>query len=97
MLFRSTVGGAHVLHDLNFAAARKHAQADGCLLYTSQTEWAAWMEREKEALTEIAQRHDFEIISLGTNRPHRDLPQFKDCLLYTSDVYKRQRLTYTRI
>ena len=34
-----------------------------------QTEWAAWMEREKEALTEIAQRHDFEIISLGTNRP----------------------------
>ena len=40
-----------------------------------QTEWAAWMEREKEALTEIAQRHDFEIISLGTNRPHMDLPQ----------------------
>ena len=43
-----------------------------------QTEWAAWMEREKEALTEIAQRHDFEIISLGTNRPHMDLPQFKE-------------------
>lgn len=43
-----------------------------------QTEWAAWMEREKEALTEIAQRHDFEIISLGTNRPHMDLPQFRE-------------------
>ena len=27
---------------------------------------------EKEALTEIAQRHDFEIISLGTNRPHME-------------------------
>ncbi len=36
------------------------------------------MEREKEVLTEIAQRHDFEIISLGTNRPHMDLPQFKE-------------------
>lgn len=36
------------------------------------------MEREKEALTEIAQRHDFEIISLGTNRPHMDLPQFRE-------------------
>lgn len=31
-----------------------------------------------KALTEIAQRHDFEIISLGTNRPHMDLPQFKE-------------------
>ena len=30
-----------------------------------QTEWKAWMEREKEALTEIAQAHEFEIISLG--------------------------------
>ena len=27
-----------------------------------QTEWKAWMEREKEALTEIAQVHEFEII-----------------------------------
>ena len=43
-----------------------------------QTEWSAWMEREKEALTEIAQQHDFEIISLGTSRPHMDLPQFKE-------------------
>ena len=43
-----------------------------------QTEWAAWMEREKEALTESAQRHDFEIISLGKNRPHMDLPQFNE-------------------
>lgn len=45
-----------------------------------QTEWAAWMEREKEALTEIAQRYDFEIISLGTNRSHMDLPQFKEAV-----------------
>ena len=28
-----------------------------------QTEWAAWMEREKEALTEIAQRHDLNLYS----------------------------------
>ena len=43
-----------------------------------QTEWAAWMEREKDALTEIALQHEFEVISLGTSRPHMDLPQFKE-------------------
>lgn len=41
-----------------------------------QSEWAAWMEREKEALKEIAQQHDFEIISLGGGRPHMDLPDY---------------------
>ena len=33
-----------------------------------QTEWKAWMEREKEALTEIAQAHEFDIdgtVALG--------------------------------
>lgn len=35
-----------------------------------QTEWKAWMEREKVSLGEIAQVHDFEIISLGGGRPH---------------------------
>ena len=43
-----------------------------------QTEWKAWMEREKEALTEIAQAHEFEIISLGGGRPHMDLPQYRE-------------------
>ena len=42
-----------------------------------QTEWKAWMEHEKECLSEIAQEHEFEIISLGGGRPHMDLPEFK--------------------
>ena len=42
-----------------------------------QTEWKAWMEREKEALTEIAQAHEFEIISLGGGRPHMELPEYR--------------------
>ena len=42
-----------------------------------QTEWNAWMEREKAALTEIAQAHEFEIISLGGGRPHVDLPEYR--------------------
>lgn len=42
-----------------------------------QTEWNAWMEREKAALTEIAQAHEFEIISLGGGRPHMDLPEYR--------------------
>lgn len=42
-----------------------------------QTEWKAWMDREKEALTEIAQQHEFEIISLGSNRRHMDLPEYR--------------------
>ena len=43
-----------------------------------QTEWKAWMEREKSVLKEIAQEHGFEIISLGGGRQHMDLPQFKE-------------------
>ena len=42
-----------------------------------QTEWNAWMEREKATLTEIAQAHEFEIISLGGGRPHMDLPEYR--------------------
>ena len=44
----------------------------------NQTEWRAWMEREKASLTEIAQAHEFEIISLGGGRPHMDLPQYRE-------------------
>ena len=43
-----------------------------------QTEWNAWMDREKVALKEIAQVHEFEIISLGGGRPHMDLPQYRE-------------------
>ena len=43
-----------------------------------QTEWNALMEREKAALKEIAQAHEFEIISLGGGRPHMDLPQYRE-------------------
>lgn len=43
-----------------------------------QTEWKAWMDREKDMLTEIAQQHEFEIISLGSNRRHMDLPEYEN-------------------
>ena len=43
-----------------------------------QTEWNAWMDREKAVLKEIAQAHEFEIISLGGGRPHMDLPQYRE-------------------
>ena len=42
-----------------------------------QTEWRAWMEREKASLAEIAQAHEFEIVSLGGGRPHMDLPEYR--------------------
>lgn len=42
-----------------------------------QTEWKAWMDREKDTLTEIAQQYEFEIISLGSNRRHMDLPEYR--------------------
>ena len=42
-----------------------------------QTEWKAWMEREKEALMEIAQAHEFEIISLGGGRERMELPEYR--------------------
>ena len=47
--------------------------------------------RQKEALTEIAQAHEFEIISLGGGRERMELPEYRAaaqrleaCLLYTS-------------
>ena len=43
----------------------------------NQTEWKVWMDREKEVLTEIAQQHEFEIISLGSNRRHMELPEYR--------------------
>lgn len=43
-----------------------------------QTEWNVWMVREKAVLIEIAQAHEFEIISLGGGRPHMDLPQYRE-------------------
>ena len=42
-----------------------------------QTEWKAWMEREKASLAEIAQAHEFEIVSLGGSRPHMELPEYR--------------------
>lgn len=43
-----------------------------------RTEWNVWMEREKAVMTEIAQVHEFEIITLGGGRPHMDLPQYRE-------------------
>ena len=43
----------------------------------NQTEWKVWMDREKEVLTEIAQQHEFAIISLGSNRRHMELPEYR--------------------
>lgn len=43
-----------------------------------QTEWNAWIEGEKQTLTEIAGRYEFEIIFKGGGRPHMDLPEFKE-------------------
>ena len=41
------------------------------------TEWRAWMEREKQTLAELAQAHEFEIVSLGGGRKHMDLPEYR--------------------
>ncbi len=43
-----------------------------------QTEWNAWVNSEKLVLEQIAQVHEFEIISLGGGRPHMDLPQYRE-------------------
>ena len=43
----------------------------------SMTEWRAWMEREKQTLAELAQAHEFEIVSLGGGRKHMDLPEYR--------------------
>src|SRR5699024_2440012 len=42
-----------------------------------QTKWTAWMARERAALAEIAQAHEFEIVSLGGGRPHMELPEYR--------------------
>ena len=55
-----------------------------------QTEWKAWMEREKDALTEIAQRHEFEIISLGSNRRHMDLPEYRAAIREAEAVQEQR-------
>lgn len=54
-----------------------------------QTEWKAWMDREKDALTEIAQQHEFEIISLGSNRRHMDLPEYKAAIQQADAVQEQ--------
>lgn len=54
-----------------------------------QTEWKAWMDREKDALTEIAQQHEFEIISLGSNRRHMDLPEYKAAIQQAEAVQEQ--------
>ena len=43
----------------------------------NMTEWRAWMEREKQTLAELAQAHEFEIVSLGGCRKHMDLPEYR--------------------
>ena len=58
-----------------------------------QTEWNAWMEREKAALTEIAQAHEFEIISLGGGRPHMDLPEYRAAAQRLEAVQPERTLT----
>ena len=49
-----------------------------------QTEWKAWMEREKESLTEIAQAHEFEIISRIVDEfvSRADVDHFARCVPY---------------
>ena len=70
MLFRSGLSTR-----VSMKQALKQQGFEG--LGRKQTEWKAWMEREKEALTEIAQAHEFEIISLGGGRPHMELPEYR--------------------
>lgn len=43
----------------------------------TNTEWKVWMDHEKERLKEIAQAHNFEIISLGGGRKHMELPAYR--------------------
>ena len=54
-----------------------------------QTEWKAWMDREKEVLTEIAQQHEFEIISLGSNRRHMELPEYRAAIQESEAVQEQ--------
>lgn len=43
----------------------------------TNTEWKIWMDHEKERLKEIAQAHNFEIISLGGGRKHMELTAYR--------------------
>ena len=36
------------------------------------------MDREKQTLAELAQAHEFEIVSLGGGRKHMDLPEYRE-------------------
>lgn len=44
----------------------------------NMTEWRAWMDKEKQTLAELAQAHEFEIVSLGGGRKHMDLPEYRE-------------------
>ena len=44
----------------------------------NMTEWRAWMEREKQTLAELAQAHEIEIINLGVDRKHMELPEYRE-------------------
>lgn len=44
----------------------------------NMTEWRSWMEREKQTLAELAQAHEFKIVSLGGGRKHMDLPEYRE-------------------
>ena len=43
----------------------------------NETEWKFWMEREKETLKAFAAEQGFEVISLGSTRPHMELTEYK--------------------
>ena len=60
-----------------------------------QTEWKAWMDREKDTLTEIAQQYEFEIISLGSNRRHMDLPEYR-AAIQEAEAVQEQRTELKR-
>ena len=47
------------------------------------------MDREKEVLTEIAQQHEFEIISLGSNRRHMELPEYRAAIQESEAVQEQ--------
>lgn len=42
-----------------------------------QTEWAVWMDHEKQTLESIAKEHTFPVVSFGGGRKHLDLPEYK--------------------
>lgn len=58
-----------------------------------RTEWAAWMEREKQILVEIAQDHEFEITNLGGGRPHMDLPEYREAAQRLETVQRQVKVS----